>query len=144
MQNAFALINYGAKNMPTRKYADDAGMDIFAPEEFTLAPGSTISIPLGFGTILPPNHYAFIKARGSTGKLGLMFVDNPIDCGYTGEVHAVVWNIGSSSVTIKAGERFCQLVVAPCICCTPAIYSPSDVEVEATERGSGCYGSTGR
>ena len=137
----FCLIDFGAKQMPVRKHHDDAGMDIYAPHTFTVAPGGMVDVKLGFGTVLPFGYMAAIKPRGSSGKMGLLPIDNPIDSGYRGEIHAVVWNLSQVPVTINEGERFCQLVVIPCVCTDMPTIKPQDAP--SSERGAGCYGSTG-
>lgn len=137
----FMLIDFGAEHMPVRKHHDDAGMDIYAPYTFTVEPQCMVDVKLGFGTVLPFGYKAAIKPRGSSGKMGLLPIDNPIDSGYRGEIHAVVWNISNAPITIKKGERFCQLEITPCECCVMPVIKPE--EAPSSERGTGCYGSTG-
>lgn len=137
----FHLIDFGAKQMPVRKHPDDAGMDIFAPYSFTVMPGAKVDIKLGFGTVLPFGYMAAIKPRGSSGQTGLLPIDNPIDSGYRGEIHAVLWNISPWLLRISEGDRFCQLVIVPCVCTDMPVIKPEDAP--ASERGTGCYGSTG-
>lgn len=137
----FMLIDFGAANMPERKHFDDAGMDIFAPYTFTVEPQHYADVKLGFGTVLPFGYRAVISPRGSFGKEGLLPVGNPIDSGYRGEVHAVVWNVSDKPITVIEGQRFCQLEISQCMCCDMPVIKPE--EAPASERGTGCYGSTG-
>lgn len=137
----FKLINYGAKNMPVRMHEDDAGMDIYAPHTFTVEPNCSVKVPLGFGTVLPYGFMGVIKPRGSTGLRGMLTVEHPIDSGYRGENHAIVWNISKEPITIHEGERFCQLVIHPCVCCTMPVIELE--EAPESDRGTGGYGSTG-
>lgn len=141
MLEAFKLIDYGARQLPVRKHTQDAGMDVFAPRGFMIMPGHMREVPLGFGVVLPDNYMAMTKVRGSSAKLGLWVADNPVDAGYTGEVHAIVWNISAEPITIKRGERFCQLVVMPCVCCAPEVIKPA--AAPESERGNNRCGSTG-
>lgn len=141
VKSEFTLIDFGAEQMPVRKHHDDAGMDIYAPYTFIVEPQCMVDVKLGFGTVLPFGYKAAIKPRGSSGKMGLLPIDNPIDSGYRGEIHAVVWNISKAPITIKKGERFCQLEIVPCVCCDMPIIKPD--EAPSSERGTGCYGSTG-
>lgn len=149
----FKLIDFGAKHMPERIHPEDAGMDIYAPTTFHVPPQESVYVSCGFGILMPPGYMAYTVVRGSTANMGLHIAENPIDAGYTGEVHAVVWNISNDTVVIQEGERFCQLVIVPCVTSArDAAYSvprklPTIKPEEASDyghrgRGSGGYGST--
>lgn len=147
---SFALINYGAEQMPRRMHPEDAGMDVFAPYDIVITPGKTQCIPLGFGMTMPAGYMAYTTARGSTAVRGLYVAENPIDSNYIGEAHATVTCFNYEPVTIKKGERFCQLVVVPCICGAAShmhnsppswpVIMPADTQ--QTDRDVGAYGST--
>lgn len=141
VKSEFMLIDFGAEQMPVRKHHDDAGMDVYAPYTFTVEPQEMVDVKLGFGTVLPFGYKAAIKPRGSFGKEGLLPIDNPIDSGYRGELHAVVWNLSKRPITVLEGQRFCQLEILPCVCCDMPVIKPE--EAPASDRGTGCYGSTG-
>lgn len=141
VKSEFMLIDFGAAQLPERKHVDDAGMDIYAPYTFTVEPQEMVDVKLGFGTVLPFGYKAAIKPRGSFGKEGLLPIDNPIDSGYRGELHAVVWNLSKRPITVLEGQRFCQLEILPCVCCDMPVIKPE--EAPASDRGTGCYGSTG-
>lgn len=146
----FKLVDYGAKHMPERIHPEDAGMDIYAPATFHVPPHESVYVSCGFGILMPPGYMAYTVVRGSTANMGLHVAENPIDSNYTGEVHAVVWNISNDTVVIQEGERFCQLVIVPCICSARGpstrilkklpVVTPD--EVPKTDRGAGGYGST--
>lgn len=146
----FNLIDFGAKKMPERAHPSDAGMDIYAPATFHVPPHKSVRVNCGFGITMPDGYMAYTVVRGSTANMGLHVAENPIDAGYTGEVHAVVWNISSDTVVVQAGERFCQLVIVPCVTSArnscPRVLKKLPVikpeEVAQTERGDGGYGST--
>lgn len=141
VKSEFMLIDFGAAQLPERKRVDDAGMDVYAPYTFTVEPQEMVDVKLGFGTVLPFGYKAAIKPRGSFGKEGLLPIDNPIDSGYRGELHAVVWNLSKRPITVLEGQRFCQLEILPCVCCDMPVIKPE--EAPASDRGTGCYGSTG-
>jgi dUTP pyrophosphatase len=60
--------------------------------------------------------------------------------GYTGSIHAVLYNHGQEAVAFNAGDKVCQLVVLPCV------IEPIELvdDLEQTERGDAGFGSTGR
>lgn len=136
----FKIIDFGAKQLPVRMHDEDAGLDIFAPYDFTVRPHRCVVVELGFGVLLPPGYQASTKPRGSRGTKGLIPVDNPIDSNYRGMAHAVVWNVSENSITVREGERFCQLVVTPCVLGDWPVIKPTDAP--ESDRGTDGYGST--
>ena len=61
----------------------------------------------------------------------------PIDSGYTGEVHAIISNVGNTAYKIKADDKIGQLMILP-------IVIPDFTYESWKERGTGAFGSTGR
>lgn len=138
----FYIIDMGAEQLPTRAHEEDAGLDIYAPDDFIVQPQTRVDVKLGFGTVLPKGYAAYIKPRGSMGLLGLYPIDNPIDSNYRGEIHAIMWNLSRESIVIEKGQRFCQLVCMPTVIGDWPIINPEDAP--ESDRGSQGYGSTGR
>jgi len=63
-----------------------------------------------------------------------------IDCDYRGEIGVLLVNLGSETVRLEAGERIAQMVVCPVVRAAIARVE----QLNATERGEGGFGSTGR
>jgi dUTP pyrophosphatase len=63
-----------------------------------------------------------------------------IDSDYRGEVMVILANLGSEPFTLRRGDRIAQLVVAP----VAAVDWVESVDLAASERGAGGFGSTGR
>ena len=61
----------------------------------------------------------------------------PIDSEYTGEVHAIISNVGNREYEIKMGDKVGQLVIMP-------VLIPDFTFENWKERGTGAFGSTGR
>lgn len=132
-------------DLPLPAYAlpGDAGADIVAAEDVTLAPGERALLPTGLALALPPGYAAFVHPRsGLAVRAGLGLVNAPgtIDSGYRGEVKVVVINHDTAQpLRLGRGERIAQLVVQ-------RVEHVRWVEVDelpASERGSGGHGSTG-
>lgn len=115
----------------------DPGTD--APR-LTLCPGARVLIPCGFAFAIPDGYEGQVRPRSSCFKRGLHVALGTIDAGYRGEVLVGVWNHGDEEVEIDHGDRIAQLVVAPVARCAVVEVSALD----ATERGVGGFGSTGR
>lgn len=105
-------------------------------------PGKTstpVRVPLGIAVHLPPNTYGRLTGRSSTSLRGLFVIEGIIDADYRGRVDAMVHNFSDAPVLLKAGERFAQLIITPCINC-----NISQVEhLSLSARGTGGFGSTG-
>ena len=151
------LINYGAADkdlLPVRAHYNDAGLDCYAQEEFTLFEfGQTIKIlsdngaeiktvdrelvPLGFGLKIPDGYMATIRPRSSMNIKGIITQIGTIDSGYTGEIKAYFINTSKNIYHFNRGDKICQIVVEPIALAEPVL------ELE-DNRGNGGFGSTGK
>lgn len=125
---------------PTRAHEEDAGLDLYTPEMIILRPGKSVTIDTGVHIQIPKGYVGMIKSKsGLNVKKGILS-EGVIDAGYTGSIHAKLYNHGSDIVIINPEEKISQLVILPII--TP------DLEVvaklETTDRGDGGFGSTGK
>ena len=131
--------------LPAYARAGDAGVDLLAREDVTLAPGGGRAvIPTGIAIALPEGYAGFVQPRsGLAAKHGVTCLNTPglIDSGYRGELKVCLINHDPDEpFEVVRGERIAQLVVQ-------AVANVNFVEVEAldeTERGDQGYGSSGR
>jgi dUTP pyrophosphatase len=131
--------------LPRYETALAAGMDLRADidGERVLQPLERMAIPTGLALALPPGYEGQVRPRsGLALKHGITLLNSPgtIDADYRGEVHAVLVNLSREPFTVRRGDRIAQLVVAPV---TPAAIQEVEL-LEATPRGEGGFGSTGR
>jgi dUTP pyrophosphatase len=129
-----------AATMPTRAHPGDAGLDLYALESASVAPGEGGLLRTGVAVAVPHGHVGLVCDRSSLARRGLKTAGGVIDAGYRGELGVVVWNLSGRPQEIKAGERCAQLLIVP-------IATPAPVEheeLDATARGAGGFGSTGR
>ena len=131
--------------LPTYGSLEAAGADLYAclDEPVSIAPGETAWIPTGVALEVPKGCAGLIYARSSLGvKRGLAPANKVgvIDSDYRGEIRVVLLNHGKEVQRIEHGERVAQLVITPVL--TPA-YVEVD-ELDATDRGAGGFGSTGK
>ena len=83
-------------SIPTYVHDTDAGMDIYSPDEYTIAPGETIIIPTGIKVAIPEGYALLIQPRsGQSAKTKLRIANTPglIDSGYRDEIGVIVENI---------------------------------------------------
>ena len=120
-----------------------AGMDVVAAEELVLAPGARAAVATGFAIAIPVGYEVQVRPRsGLALKHGVTCLNTPgtIDSDYRGEVKVILANLGSEPFPIARGDRIAQLVPA-------AVQRATLAEVDnldATARGAGGFGSTGR
>lgn len=139
----FKRIHPGAQ-VPAYQSAEAAGMDLHACLEapVTLQPGDLARIPLGFIMAIPKGHEGQVRPRsGLAAKFGVTVPNAPgtIDSDYRGEAMVALINLGRNAFTVEHGMRIAQLIVAPVL-----HVSVREVdELDATQRGSGGFGSTG-
>lgn len=156
------LCNPNAK-MPTYAHLTDSGMDIYALEDITIAPGQTVVVPTGLKVAIPSGYELQVRPKsGRCVKTKLRIANTPgtIDAGYRDEIGVIIDNIEpfiksadidengrlynvefGSSHTIGAGEKFAQLVL--CEVPKAILYQVSSVGEIANDGRNGGFGSTG-
>jgi dUTP diphosphatase len=129
---------------PRRAHDDDAGYDLHAAEPARLEPGARASVGTGVAVAIPGGCAGLVLPRsGLAARHGIALVNAPglVDPGYRGEVRVLLLNTDRErAFEVGVGDRIAQLVV---VRLEPAPLSevPS---LEATGRGAGGFGSTGR
>ena len=131
--------------LPRYETALAAGMDLRADidEALTLAPLERAAVPTGLALALPPGFEAQLRPRsGLALRHGLTLLNSPgtVDADLRGEVRVLLVNLSAHTFTLQRGERIAQLVVAPV---SQVALLEVDV-LDATGRGEGGFGSTGR
>jgi dUTP pyrophosphatase len=129
--------------LPSYAHEGDAGLDLYAAETLTLAPGARAAVATGLAVAIPAGCAGLVLPRsGLALRHGLGLVNAPglIDAGYRGEIRVLLVNHDrDASVTVKRGDRIAQLVVQ-------RVEHAELVEVDtlpATPRGPAGFGSTG-
>ena len=83
-------------SIPTYAHKTDAGLDIYAREEITIAPGETRIIPTGIRMAIPEGYAILIQPRSgqsATTKLRIANTPGLIDSGYRNEIGVIIENI---------------------------------------------------
>ena len=130
-----------AAKLPTYGSVLAAGLDLHALAPVRLDPGIRALIRTGLAVSLPRGHVGLIWPRsGLAINVGIDIMAGVIDEDYQGEIMIVVINHGLTPHTFAAGDRVAQLLVQPIA--RPAVNLVTSF-VQATERGSDGFGSTG-
>ena len=139
------VINEGPYELPAYATQSSAGLDLKAvlAEPFTLGPLERKIVGTGLKIALPEGFEAQVRPRsGLAAKHGITVLNAPgtIDADYRGEIGVILVNLSNEPFTIQPGERIAQLVVAQY---SQVEWSPVE-RLEATVRGEGGFGSTGK
>jgi len=124
--------------LPKFAHATDAGIDLYLPEDLSLAPNEQQTVALGIAVELPSNTVGLLWEKSSRGAQGLQTFGGVIDEGYRGEVKAILKNTTAEMLSYAAGTPIVQLLVQPIL--RPDIQEIT--EVSETTRGTGGFGST--
>lgn len=139
----FRLLSDGAR-LPTRAHPGDAGLDLYAAETTTLEAGGRASVGTGVAVEIPPGHAGLVLPRsGLAARHGITLTNSPglIDAGYRGELRVLMLNTDRSEpYSVEAGERIAQLVIVAFSELAPVAVA----DLDASERGEGGFGSSGR
>lgn len=127
--------------VPERKTSSAAGYDLFAAEDFTLAPLSSYAVATDIAVAIPVGYYGRIAPRsGLAFRNGIDVFGGVIDSDYRGNIKVILFNSKSfDSFKINKGDRIAQIIIEAHY---DAIWEPVD-ELEETIRGEGGFGSTG-
>lgn len=132
-------------DLPPPAYAQegDAGADLHAAVDVTLAPGERALVPTGVALALPAGYAGFVHPRsGLAVRHGLGVVNAPgtIDAGYRGEIRVPLINLDRAEpIVLRRGDRIAQLVVQAV---ARVRFEPVDA-LPASARGADGFGSTG-
>ncbi|HET7397373.1 MAG TPA: dUTP diphosphatase [Intrasporangium sp.] len=129
--------------LPAYAHAGDAGADLLARQDVTIAPGHRVLVPTGVALALPEGYAGFVHPRsGLAARHGIGIVNAPgtVDAGYRGEVLVNLVNHDPAEpFTVRRGDRIAQLVVQRV---ARARFVEAD-SLDPTSRGDTGHGSTG-
>ncbi|MBS1984221.1 MAG: dUTP diphosphatase [Bdellovibrionales bacterium] len=130
--------------LPKAATVGAAGFDFKAAldADLTVKPGEIVAIPTGLAVEVPHGCELQVRARsGLALKHGFCLVNGigTIDSDYRGEIKVIATVLGREPLVVKSGDRIAQGVVAT----VTAVTHEESLELSATERGAGGFGSTG-
>ncbi|HEX2540042.1 MAG TPA: dUTP diphosphatase [Caldimonas sp.] len=135
-----------ADRLPAYATPGSAGLDLRAciDAAVVLAPGEARLLSTGLAIhVADPSLAAMILPRSGLGhKHGIVLGNlvGLIDSDYQGPLMVSCWNRGHAPFTVEPFERIAQLVIVPVLQASFKVVEDFD----ASGRGSGGFGSTGR
>ena len=137
-------------SLPDYETAGSAGADLRAnlpPDQrqsgVTIEPLPRVIVPTGLRVAIPEGFEMQIRPRsGLALKHGLSLPNTPgtIDSDYRGPLGVLLTVIGTESYTVHHGDRIAQAIISPVVQAGFELATSLD----ATKRGTGGFGSTGR
>ena len=139
------VVNKGLNALPQYATLASAGMDVRASlsSPVVLAPLQRAMIPTGLYLEIPVGYEVQVRPRsGLAAKHGITVLNTPgtIDADYRGEIRVILVNLSDQPFEVVPGERIAQMVIAR----HEQVQWEQVEELDATERGAGGFGSTGR
>lgn len=141
------LPHFEGLSLPSYETQGSAGLDLRAAIEaqnpLILQPMQRALVPTGLKMAVPQGYEIQIRPRsGLALKFGVTCLNSPgtVDSDYRGEIGVILINLGSEPFTIQRGDRIAQMIVAQ----HARIEWQVVEDLEATQRGAGGFGSTGR
>ena len=129
---------------PRYAHEGDAGVDLYAAADVTVRPGERALVPTGIKMAIPNGYEGQVRPKsGLALRHGLTVLNTPgtVDAPYRGEVGVIVINHDhKTAYEVKKGEKIAQMVFNKV---EYAVFTEVSA-LEATSRGSGGYGSTGK
>ena len=131
--------------LPSYVKPGDAGADLVANEDVTLAPGGGRAlIGTGIAIAIPRGYAGFVQPRsGLALRHGVTCLNTPglIDSGYRDELKVLLINTDPSEpYEVQRGDRIAQLVIQSV---EEVIWEEAE-QLDETERGQGGFGHSGR
>ena len=130
--------------VPSYVHTGDAGADLYARRDATLAPGGGRAlVPTGVALAIPEGHAGFVQPRsGLALEHGVTCLNTPglIDAGYRDELKVLLVNTDPATpYVVHRGDRIAQLVIQ-----TVSHARFVEGPLPASSRGTGGFGHTGR
>lgn len=129
--------------VPAYAKPGDAGADLSATADVTLAPGERALVPTGIAVAIPDGWVGLVHPRsGLATRHGISIVNAPgtVDSGYRGEILVNLVNLDHAEpFTVRVGDRIAQLVLQQV---ARADFAVAD-SLPDSDRGETGHGSSG-
>lgn len=119
---------------PVRAHDTDAGLDLRANRNIRVPAHGSALIGTGVHVQLPKGTAGLMVSKSGLNTKHDLTSTGLIDEGYSGEIMVKLYNHGTDSYQVNAGDKITQLVIIP------VMYELG----ETGERGDSGFGSTGR
>lgn len=138
----FTLMNDN-EYYPSKAYANDAGYDVYLPDDIVIEPNAAgrFRLELGIKWTDEMKDIAVLTFPRSSSLLDgkVFFTTGVIDHGYTGSIHLTCTNVSNERIKMEKGTRVMQILFTK-------LYDKVDTTklLKSGNRGEGAFGSSGK
>ncbi len=128
--------------MPSYAHRGDAGMDLYAAEEYFIKPMERKLVGTGIKIAIPYGYEAQVRPKsGLAIEHGISHANSvgTIDSSYRGEIKIPLINLDDKPYKIEKGKKIAQMVFAKV---EEAVFEEVD-DLDETTRNENGFGSTG-
>jgi len=129
--------------IPEYKTLGSAGADLVSVHDLDIRPGEVVAVSTGLSVSFGAGYEIQIRPRSGLAVSNSVTVANApgtIDSDYRGPVKVLLINHGNKVFKVTKGDRVAQMILSPV---SRAEFKESK-DLDATGRGKGGFGSTGR
>ncbi len=125
---------------PERAHPGDAGLDLFASDNYSIPPYGQALIQTGLKLAIPSGYVGLIWDKSGLASQGYTTMGGVIDENYRGEIKVIFKNLSEDIVNIQAGQKIAQLLIQK-------VEIPDIIEEKVeinSPRGDQGFGSSGQ
>ncbi|MBU0636673.1 MAG: dTMP kinase [Patescibacteria group bacterium] len=125
--------------LPTRAYDNDAGLDLYSSDYYSLFSNDCFTIKTGLKLAIPVGCVGLIWDKSGLARNGIHCLAGVIDAGFRGEVTIQLINLSQDVYHIAPGQKIAQLLIQK-------VEFPEIIEEQVdneTDRKDGHFGSSG-
>jgi len=126
-----------SSRLPSRNNNDDAGLDFYANDYYSILPGQKALIKTGIKIAIPQGHVGLIWDKSSIAKNGIHVTASVIDTGFRGEVLISVINLSGDIYNIAPGQQVAQILIQKIE--LPVVIEDNIIDI--AERGKASFGN---
>lgn len=125
--------------LPSRAHPNDAGLDLYSLDNYTLFPGDITKICTGIKMEIPAGYTGLIWDKSGMAARGLKTMGGVIDSDYRGEIIIIMKNLSGDIVNIEKGQKVAQILIQKI-----ERFNVVEHQVNTdTDRGNKGFGSSG-
>lgn len=106
----FEKLNKESKK-PEKAHQEDAGLDLFANEDYSIPPYQQALIKTGIKLAIPNGYVGLIWDKSGLATQGYTTMGGVIDANYRGEIKVIFKNLSEDIAHIKKGQKIAQLLI---------------------------------
>ena len=131
--------------MPTKAHEEDAGFDLYAPDNFVVSALQPATIDIKVHIQIPKGYVGMIMPKSGLNVKENILSFGIVDSGFSGSIKVKVYKLCGEPYQIKKGDKISQIIFLPISEVNKLTEVTADefYKVE-TSRGDAGFGSTGR